>query len=205
MDDAPPAGLDSDAFAAAQLLIHSRHNLSARRLLAPGPNPAELHALLQLAAAAPDHGQLTPWRFVTVPPAQRGRLGEAFAQALAARDAGATAEQLQAARDKALRAPLLLVAIAALGVREPDIPPFERLVSLGAAIQNLLLGAHAMGYATSLTSGKAMASAPLRALLALEDSEHAVCCINIGTARQRKADARVRPAPEAFTRALDAG
>jgi hypothetical protein len=38
-----------------------------------------------------------------------------------------------------------LVASACLGAREPDAPPLERMVSMGAAIQNLLLGAHAIG------------------------------------------------------------
>ena len=59
------------------------------------------------------------------------------------RDAQATEEQLRAASDKAHNAPLLLVAVACLGPRDPDTPAAERLVSLGAAIQNLLLGAQA--------------------------------------------------------------
>ena len=114
--------------------------------------------MLSLAAAAPDHGQLTPWRFVLVPTEQRHRLAEVFALSLVDRDPGATEAQVADAREKAYRAPLLLVAIASLGSREPDTPALERMVSMGAAIQNLLLGAHAMGFGTGLTSGRAMAS-----------------------------------------------
>lgn len=55
---------------------------------------------------------------------------------------------------KARRAPLLLVAVACLGPREPNTPSLERMVSMGAAIQNLLLGAHAMGFGAGLTSGR---------------------------------------------------
>ena len=197
-----PGGLGSDAFMAAQALIATRQTISAKRLGAPGPDDAELEALLQLAAAAPDHGQLVPWRFVCIPADQRHRLATVFAQALLDRDANATGQQVQAARDKAHRAPLLLVAIACLGPRDPDIPAPERLVSLGAAIQNLLLGAHALGYGTGLTSGQAMGSPRLQALLGLQSTEQPVCCINIGTVTSHKPSGRVRPAPQAFSGTL---
>ena len=50
-----------------------------------------------------------------------------------------------------LAAPLLMLAVACLGPREPDTPMLERMVSMGAAIQNLLLGAHALGFGAGLT------------------------------------------------------
>ena len=187
---APP---DESVFAAVQELISSRQHVSPKRLLAPGPTAQQLDSLLALAAAAPDHGQLTPWRFIHVPTAQRHRLADVFAQSLLDRDPGATPAQQQAARDKAHRAPLVLVAVACLGPREPDIPALERMLSMGAAIQNLLLGAHAMGFGAGLTSGQAMASPRLHVLCGLQDGEVPVCCINIGTVRQRKAATRVRP------------
>lgn len=187
----PPA--EPEAFGIAQALICSRQNISPRRLEEPGPSAEQLNALLTLAGAAPDHGLLTPWRFIRVPAVQRDRLAEAFALALIDRDPGATAEQIEAAREKAHRAPLLLVAVACLGPREPDTPSLERMVSMGAAIQNILLGAHAMGYGAGLTSGQAMASQRLHALCGLGEGEVPVCCINIGTVSKRKAPNRVRP------------
>ena len=87
------------------------------------------------------------------------------------RDPGATLEQIEAAREKAHRAPLLLVAVACLGPREPDIPMLERMVSMGAAIQNILLGAHALGFGAGLTSGLAMGSPRLNRLCALAEGE----------------------------------
>lgn len=188
-----PVAAGTDAFRSAQALIDSRQNVSPKRLVEPGPNPQQLEALLALAAAAPDHGLLTPWRFILVPVAQRHRLAEAFALALIDRDPGATLEQIEAAREKAHRAPLLLVAVACLGAREPNTPALERMVSMGAAIQNLLLGAHAMGFGAGLTSGQAMASTRLHDLCGLGEGEAAVCCVNIGTVAKRKSAARVRP------------
>ena len=102
----------------------------------------------------------------------------------------------------ALRVILTLFAVALLGPSEPDIPALERMVSLGAAIQNMLLGAHALGYGTGLTSGQAMASPRLRALLELAEGDTPVCCINIGTVRSLKPPGRVRPVPAEFARIL---
>jgi len=188
-------GLAAEAFGFAQALIGSRQNISPKRLVEPGPSAEQLHGLLSLAAAAPDHGLLTPWRFIMVPGDQRHRLAEVFALALIDRDPGATLEQIESAREKAYRAPLLMVAIACLGEREPNTPALERMVSMGAAIQNLLLGAHAMGFGAGLTSGQAMSSARLSVLLGLTDGEAPVCCINIGTVTTRKTSLRVRPSP----------
>jgi len=193
---APPAPADvADIFATVRELIESRQTVLPKRLVEPGPTPAELQMLLELAAAAPDHGQLTPWRFIAVPAAQRHRLAEAFAGALAERDPAATPEQLAQAREKAYRAPLLLLAVACLGPREPDVPAPERLVSMGAALQNLLLGAHALGYGAGLTSGQAMTSAQLRRLFGLAEGEVAVCCVNIGTATRGSHRLQPRPLP----------
>lgn len=197
-------GGESQAFEVAQALIGSRQNVSPKRLVEPGPSADQLNALLLLAAAAPDHGQLTPWRFILVPTAQRHRLAEVFALALIDRDPGATLEQIESAREKAHRAPVLMVAVASLGEREPNIPGLERMVSMGAAIQNLLLGAHAMGFGAGITSGQAMTSPRMRELCSLTDGEQAVCCLNLGTIARHKAPSRSRPAPQQILSELGA-
>ena len=183
-------------------LLASRQNTAPRRLIEPGPGPHDLERLFEAAAAAPDHGCLTPWRFILVPQDQRHRLGDAFASALVERDAGATLVQIEAAREKAQRAPLLMVAI--LNAESGDgqaVSADERLVSLGCAIQNLLLAAHSLGFASGLTSGQAMNSRALRALLSLRDHERAICFVNIGTATDLRPP-RARPEPKRFVSSL---
>lgn len=194
-----PAADDVQELALA--LITSRQNISPKRLGEPGPTPAQLEALFRAAAAAPDHGELTPWRFVIVPQAKRCLLAEVFAGALLDRDPQATEGEVAAARAKAYRAPLLMLAIARLGPAEPDIAPAERLVSLGCAIQNLLLAAHAAGLGAGLTSGQAMSSPRMRALFGLAPGEEPVCFVNVGTVVKRK-PARLRPDPKDFVREL---
>ncbi|MBH1965269.1 MAG: nitroreductase [Comamonadaceae bacterium] len=170
----------------AQALIHTRQTVLPRRLGEPGPGALELQTILKAAAAAPDHHRLMPWRFVLVPAVARARLGEAFASALAERDPSASAEQIAQAREKAERAPLLMLAIVRGRDEDGEIPPAERLVSAGCAIQNMLLMAHALGYGAALTSGKAMNSTPLRALFNLGENEQALCFVSVGTTIKTK-------------------
>jgi nitroreductase len=181
-------------------LIHSRSNISPKRLVEPGPDATQLQWILEAACAAPDHGRLRPWRLVLVPTDKRPLLAQAFEAALRERDAQASAEQMEMAREKAFRAPVLVLAIAclstsgtALAAQETGtgtpVHDNERLLTLGCAIQNVLLSAHALGFGSGLTSGQAMHSQALRALLALEPQEQAVCCINLGTVTRHKPQA----------------
>jgi nitroreductase len=185
----------------AEALIASRQNISPKRLVEPGPDRSQAEQVFRAAAAAPDHGLVMPWRFVIVPTHRRTDLAEVFALALIDRDPGATLEQIEAAREKAHRAPCLVLAVARLGTCEPPIPVLERMVSVGAAIQNLLLSAHSLGYGSSLTSGQAMQSPRMRDLFQLTDGEEAVCFVNIGTVSKRKMP-RLRPDVSSFVSSL---
>lgn len=174
-------------------LIRARQTVLPKRLAAPGPDDAQFLAMLEAAAAAPDHGQLLPWRFVAVPDSRRAELGEVFAQALAERDADATPEQREQAREKAFRSPRLLLLVVDAARGDPEVDLAERLISAGAAVQNMLLVATARGFGSALTSGKALKSAVLRRCFSLTDAEHAVCFISIGSVASRR-PARPRPA-----------
>jgi len=182
-------------------LIHSRQTVLPRRLAAPGPDSAEQAQILGAAAAAPDHGQLTPWRLVLLPEGARCRLAEVFATALLERDPQATAEQAQQAREKAYRAPLLVLVIGRLHDDNLEIDTGERLISAGCAIQNMLLTAHALGFGAALTSGKALKSAALRKLFALAPGEEALCFVSVGTAVKRR-PTRQRPGLEQYLSVL---
>lgn len=177
--------------------VAARRHVSLRRLVAPGPDAAQLQRIVEMAAHAPDHGLLLPWRFILIPEERRGALGEVFAEALLLRDPACGAEALDAARAKAFHAPCLLVAVARDNPDAAAIPKSEKLVSLGCAIQNVLVGAQALGFASGLASGAAMDSAGMRRLLRLDAQEQAICFIGVGTAASDKAP-RARPAVEQF-------
>lgn len=201
----PPVAPATDATAAsAWALMRTRRTVLPKRLVAPGPSAAELSAILDAAAHAPDHGQLLPWRFVLVPEAARAALAEVFAQALVERDAAATPEQRALAREKAYRAPVLLLAVVDAGRGDPRIELSERLVSAGCALQNMLLMATAQGYGSALTSGRALKAAGLRALFGLGTDELALCFLSIGSVQARKVAARARPGAGSYVSILGA-
>ena len=181
--------------------MQARQTILPKRLLAPGPDAAQLEALLGAAASAPDHGQLRPWRFVIVPEQSRGALAEVFAQALLERDATALPAQVEQAREKAFRAPLLMLLVVDAQCGDADIDLLERTVSAGCAVQNMLLMATALGFGSALTSGKALKAAGLRTLFGLSPAEHALCFLSVGTAHTRK-PARLRPDPAEYVTTL---
>jgi nitroreductase len=198
-----PGGMTRPAYAElTATLIHTRQQLAPRRLFHPGPDAAQIQAYFEAAAAAPDHGQILPWRFIVIPADSRAALGEVFAQALLERDSGASDKELGEARDKAHRAPFVALAIIRDATADhPEIPLPERLISLGCAIQNILLSAHADGFGSGLVSGQALQTTGLRQLFALRENEQAVCFVAIGTADRSK-PIRPRPQPSSFVSEL---
>ncbi|MEZ5647083.1 MAG: nitroreductase [Burkholderiaceae bacterium] len=183
-------------------LMHARRTVLPRRLVEPAPDPQQKLAMLEAASAAPDHGQLLPWRFIEVPVDQRSRLGEVFAQALLERDPQATGEEQARAREKADRSPwLLLVVVDAERGGDPEVDLAERILSAGCAVQNVLLMATAAGYGSALTSGKALKSQALRHLFSLAPTEQALCFINIGTVGSHK-PGRPRPSVDDYVSCL---
>ncbi|MDE2414396.1 MAG: nitroreductase family protein [Comamonadaceae bacterium] len=185
-------------------LLQARQTILPKRLGVPGPDAAQLQAILAAAAHAPDHGCLLPWRFVLVPQEARQALAEVFAQALRERDPAATPEQQAQAREKAYRAPVLLLLVVDELAGDPEIPPAERILSAGCAVQNLLLTATAQGFGSALTSGKALQSPALRALFALSERERALCFVSVGSVLSRK-PARARPMPAQYLGTLVPG
>lgn len=176
----------------AATLMQSRQTILPKRLMEPGPDAAQLAQILGAAASAPDHGQLLPWRLVRVPQDVRALLAEQFAAALQERDADALPAQVEQAREKAFRSPCLLLLVVDGARGDPEVDLAERLLSAGCAVQNILLMATALGFASALTSGKALKADGLRRLFALSESDHALCFVSLGTAMGSR-PGRIRP------------
>lgn len=179
---------------ASDLLYHlaARRHVSLRRLDAPGPDDAVLRRILEAAAHAPDHRRLRPWRFILVPSHRRAALGGVFADTLAAREPESSEEARAAAFGKAFHAPCLIVAVFCNDPSVSTVPLEEKLVSLGCAIQNVLMAAQAEHFASGLASGDSLQATAMRGLLGLGPHEQAICFIGIGSA-ERATKPCVRP------------
>lgn len=144
-------------------LLHSRRSGRPRDLVAPGPNPAQLREILEVAMRSPDHGKLHPWRFVHVPADARDAFAELLQKAYLVDNPEPGRLEIEATDRFARQAPTLIVAISS-PVPEHKIPAWEQQLSCGAACMNLLLAAHAMGFAGGWVTGWAAYSpAVLRA------------------------------------------
>ncbi|MFC5549214.1 nitroreductase family protein [Massilia aerilata] len=183
----------------SDLLHHlaARRHVSLRRLNAPGPDDGALRRILEAAAHAPDHGRSRPWRFILVPTYRRGALGAVFADTLAAREPECSEEARTAAFGKAFHAPCLIVAVFCDDPSVSTVPREEKLISLGCAIQNVLIAAQAQQFASGLASGAGLQTTAMRELLALGPHERAICFIGIGSA-ERAARHCVRPALDEY-------
>lgn len=133
-------------------LLETRRSGKPRELVGPGPTAAEMERMLTIAARAPDHGTLTPWRFVTVADDQRGALEALLLRALAEQEPDAPPAKHQKERDFAHYQGALVVLVSA-PVPDHKIPVWEQELSCGAAGMNLMLAATALGYVPGWVTG----------------------------------------------------
>lgn len=153
---------------------------SAVRLQEPGPGEQALDVIFKSALRAPDHGRLRPWRFVVIPHDKRTRFGDVLADSLRSRWPDATPEMLNRERQKALRAPVIVV-VAARTQPNDKIPEVEQIISAGAAAQNIMLAAHAQGYGAMWRTGQPAYDAGIKQALGLDPDDAIIGFIYIGT------------------------
>ncbi|HEX4182105.1 MAG TPA: nitroreductase family protein [Caulobacteraceae bacterium] len=153
-----------------------RRSASAATLAAPAPSAAELQDLLRLAARVPDHGKLSPWRFMVLEgPAKAAFVARLEAIAAARPDA----DKATGALFK-IRIPPLTVAVISR-ITEGKIPDWEQQLSSGAVCMNLLTAAQAMGYGANWITDWYAYDAEAAALLGLAPNERIAGFVHIGT------------------------
>jgi nitroreductase len=175
---------------------------SALRLEEPGPDQTALDAIFRSALRAPDHGRLRPWRFVLIPRERRARFGEVLAESLRRRQPDAAPESLARERDKALRAPVIVVVAARLKPSD-KIPEVEQIISAGAAAQNMMLAAHALGFGAMWRTGAAAYDDSVKLALGLATNDAIIGFLYLGS-RVGGSSPLPRPAPEEFVAVWEA-
>jgi len=129
-------------------LLKTRRSVKPMELTGPGPSAAELETLLMVAARVPDHGKLTPWRFIVFSGEARRKAGETIASTFRTEHPQATPEQIEFERNRLARAPLV-VAVVSRAAPHVKIPEWEQILSAGAAAMSLVMAAHALGFAAN--------------------------------------------------------
>jgi len=164
---------------------------SAKALTAPAPDVGALELIFAAAAAAPDHGRLRPWRFIVIEGESLGRFGDLLAAHLRRQHPTTTEEVLQRERQKAFRAPMILV-VAAICTPGGKIPVIEQVLAAGAAAQNVMLAALALGFNSMWKTGAPAYDDEVKAALGLEAKDAIVGFMYLGT-EVTKPDTPPRP------------
>ena len=168
---------------AAMDFLASRRSHPPKLLQAPAPDRAEILRLLTLAARAPDHGKLEPWRFLVLERDALDRLAPLLRQSVLADGADEAAAD-EAAADKAASAfgSPLVVAVISSPVDSPKVPQWEQVLSSGAVCLGLVNAALASGWGAAWLTGFAALNQDFaQAHLGLEKGERVAGLIHIGT------------------------
>lgn len=187
---APEFGQPLEVKATPEVLrfLSLRRSTSALTLTDPAPSETELQMLLRIASRAPDHGKLTPWRFIVLEGEGKARFAERLE-----RLAGDRGDAAAAAKLGKLKTPPLCVAVIS-SPKPGAIPEWEQLLSAGAVCTTLTYATLAMGYGANWITDWYAYDREACAILGLEAEERVAGYILIGAPREPPLE-RERPDP----------
>jgi nitroreductase len=172
--------------------LKSRKSASAKAMAGPGPTPAQVDEMIAIASRIPDHGKLTPWRFVIFEDEARGRVGEHFAKRWAALNPGHGPDSLAFQRGLFERAPVV-IAVLSTAAQHVKIPIWEQHLSAGAVCYNLVLSAQALGFDAQWQTDWVAYDAETKAAIGCAAHENVAGLIYVGTTTAALED---RPRPD---------
>ncbi len=168
--------------------INSRRSMG--NLDAPAPTRAQIETAIECAATAPDHKKLRPWRFIVTAGEARHELGHALvkaAQAKAMQEGEVLSEKdIKKTQTMPLRAPLIITVVTNIQVHK-KVPPFEQMLSTGAAVQNLILALKAQGFSTVWRTGLLCNEPAVKAYFDVGPDDYVTAFVYTGTAPKDEA------------------
>src|SRR5437879_6185643 len=173
-------------------LLKIRRSVKPREMSPPGPSPAELETILTIGARVPDHGKLTPWRFIVFEGDARVRAGEVIAKVFARKNPSATADEIDVEKRRLTDAPLV-IGVVSFTRPHPKVPAWEQELSAGASAMNIVTAATALGYGACWLTGWFAFDRDVLDRLGLKADEKLAGFIHIGTQTKPSED-RPRPA-----------
>ena len=168
--------------------MHALHAIFSRRsigrLADPAPTEEHLRTILEAAAAAPDHGELRPFRFTVLTRDAQESFGRVLEEAYLARCAESGREpelaKAEKERTKLGRAPLVVI-VSAVDQEHEKIPFVEQRDAAVAASQNALIAATALGYGSMWRTGAPVDDPRVKAALGLREKDAIVGFLYLGT------------------------
>ncbi|WP_117234476.1 NAD(P)H nitroreductase [Vibrio maerlii] len=160
---------------ALELLLNRR---SIAKLSEPAPEGVVLENIIRAGLRAPDHANLTPWRFVISQSEGLQKLANILVDA--AKKAGAEEAVVEKLSKAPFRAPMVITVIAKVTEHE-KVPAIEQHLSAGCAVQAMQMAAVAQGFQGFWRSGKWMFDENVRQAFGLEGEDEIVGFLYLGT------------------------
>lgn len=182
---------------ASSIIDHllTRASAPINELAEPAPDDGQIETILKAASRVPDHGRLTPWRFILYRGDARKAVGEKLLELAEKREGPLPEGRRQQELTRFSRAPLV-IGVVSCPRDNPKIPEWEMFLSGGAAAMNLVHAANALGFATNWITNWYSDTEEGRAILGLAPHERVVGFIHIGTHSGQVIE---RPRPDVAT------
>jgi nitroreductase len=187
-----------NAFAILSATIKNRRSTKPVMMNGKKIPDYQIQSLLELADWAPTHGLTEPWRFVVYATAAgfSHQHAELYKQSVAVENFGqAVYNKLYEQGDKASHA---IIAVTKRG-NLPKIPVIEEVQAVACAVQNILLGATALGIASFWSTGGMALRPPMKSFLSLGQDDHVTGILYLGYADDAPAGNRTIPLEEKIT------
>lgn len=166
-----------------ELSFLSEHfSIPADELFDPAPTQHDLEQILQAAMSAPDHGGLSPFRFLIIQGEARLELAKVFERAVRLRNPEVDTATVLKQKNKPLRSPVIIVVIATI-TDNPNIPQIEQLLCAGCAAQHIQLACANLGYGSIWLTGDNCYDLTVYEALGLDINERIIGFIYVGTSK----------------------
>ena len=143
----------------------------------------KIEKLLEAATWAPNHYYTEPWKFFVLTGEGRRPLGRTLAQIAKENmedpETKENQEKLKKAEEKPFRAPVI-ITVAVTPSDDPKAIDIEEVGAVSAAIQNMLLAAHALGLGAVWRTGKPAYHPKMKQLFGLREQDEVLGFIYIG-------------------------
>ena len=166
-------------------LITTRRSVVAANMTDPGPNDEDLDTIIAAGVRVPDHGRVGPWRIQVIRKEAQAKLGELYGKLFKEDNPDAPDDLVDFNRQRPSRSPILLaITFHPDPERYVKVPNSEQILSCGALCQNILNGAHALGYVAQWITEWPAYHAEVKKALGHDPATEIVGFIHIGSATE---------------------
>ncbi len=155
-----------------------------------------IEQLLEAGNWAPSHHATEPWRFYVMTGGGRQALADAYADIAAEGATGVSGQELENLRAKqgakAFRAPVV-IAVAVSPSTAKEVGRIEEFAAAHAAVQNMLLMAHALGLGAIWRTGEPAYHPRMKQAFGLGEADAIVGLVYVGIPEMTPAEGKRRP------------